>query len=122
MLEVIRGIWVNRVRMMIRMGTVAIFLVLVGVFLLPDAIARAQSATPGLKVAQADYSAAPQSRRIRRPTTRLNVYPNYEPDDVYPRYYPGPNAVRVCNATYVQEFRPSGTVIVPRMSCHWTRG
>jgi len=122
MLEVIRGIWVNRVRMMIRMGTVAIFLVLVGVFLLPGVAARAQSASSGLKVAQADYSAAPQPRRIRRPVTRLHVYPNQEPDDVYPRYDPGPNAVRVCNATYVQEFRPSGTVIVPRMSCHWTRG
>jgi len=122
MLEVIRGISVNRVRMMIRMGTVAIFLVLVGVFLLPGAVAKAQSATPGLKVAQADDWAAPQTRRIRRPTTRLHVYPSYEADEVYPRYFPGPNAVRVCNATYVQEFRPSGTVIVPHMSCHWTGG
>jgi len=41
---------------------------------------------------------------------------------VYPRYYPGPNAVRDCSATYVQEFRPSGTVIVPRMSCFWRPG
>jgi hypothetical protein len=48
--------------------------------------------------------------------------PNVEPDDVYPHYYPGPNAVRECNATYVQEYRPSGTVIVPHMSCHWRRG
>ena len=31
----------------------------------------------------------------------------------------GPNAVRVCNAQYVQEYRPSGTVIVPRMNCYW---
>ena len=46
-----------------------------------------------------------------------------EPDDgVYPRYYPGLNAVRVCNASYVQEYRPSGTVIVPRMSCFWRPG
>jgi hypothetical protein len=29
--------------------------------------------------------------------------------------------VRVCNATYVQEFRPSGTVLVPHMSCTWRR-
>ena len=43
----------------------------------------------------------------------------YEPDGVYPRYYPGRNAVRECTATYVQECRPSGTVIVPRMSCYW---
>jgi hypothetical protein len=122
MLEVFRGIWVNRVRMMIRMGTVAFFLVLVGVFLPPGVVARAQSATSGVKLAQADDPAAPQPRRFRRPTERLHVYPNNEPDDVYPRYYPGPDAVRVCNATYVQEFRPSGTVIVPRVSCHWTRG
>jgi hypothetical protein len=54
--------------------------------------------------------------------TRLRIYPNYGPEDVYPHYDPGPNAVRVCNAHYVQEFRPSGTVIVPRMSCHWRRG
>jgi hypothetical protein len=55
---------------------------------------------------------------------RLRIYPRYqaEPDGVYPRYFPGSNAVRVCNATYVQEYRPSGTVIVPRMSCTWRRG
>jgi hypothetical protein len=60
----------------------------------------------------------------RRPR-RLQIYPredgHWEPD-VVPRYNPGPNAVRVCNATYVQEARPSGTVIVPRMSCYWRRG
>jgi hypothetical protein len=74
------------------------------------------------RVAQADDAAAPQSRRVRRPVTRLRVYPSTGPEDVYPRYYPGPDAVRECNATYVQEFRPSGTVIVPHMSCHWRRG
>ena len=37
------------------------------------------------------------------------------PDSIYPHYNPGPNAVRVCNAHYEQEYRPSGTVIVPRM-------
>ena len=31
----------------------------------------------------------------------------------------GPNAVRQCSARYVQEVRPSGVVIVPRMSCWW---
>jgi hypothetical protein len=52
------------------------------------------------------------------------VYPRAEPepDDVYPHYFPGRNAVRDCTATYVQEYRPSGTVIVPRMSCYWRRG
>ena len=51
------------------------------------------------------------------------VYPreHYDPD-VYPRYNPGPNAVRECSAHYVQEARPSGTVITPRMNCFWRRG
>ena len=35
---------------------------------------------------------------------------------------PGPNAVRDCTATYVQEYRPSGTVITPRMNCYWRPG
>jgi hypothetical protein len=107
---------------MIRMGTVAIFLALVGVFLLRGPVAQAQPALSEIRVAQADYSVQPQPRRVRRPVTRLRVYPSYGPDDVYPRYDPGPNAVRECNATYVQEFRPSGTVIVPHMSCHWRPG
>ncbi|WP_284417234.1 MULTISPECIES: hypothetical protein [unclassified Bradyrhizobium] len=60
----------------------------------------------------------------RRPR-RVPIYPRYEghwEPDVVPRYNPGPNAVRVCNATYVPEHRPSGTVIVPHMSCFWRRG
>ena len=76
-------------------------------------------------MAQAAPTAAePGTQHLQRPPRRLRIYPRYqaEPDDVYPRYYPGPNAVRVCNATYVAEYRPSGTVIVPRMSCVWRGG
>ncbi|NPU67870.1 hypothetical protein HL667_22900 [Bradyrhizobium sp. 83012] len=65
-----------------------------------------------------DLSAQRRSRRIP-------IYPRDEghwQPDVLPRYNPGPNAVRVCDATYVQERRPSGTVIVPHMSCVWRRG
>ena len=51
----------------------------------------------------------------------LSLLLRTNPEGVYPRYYPGRNAVRECNATYVQEYRPSGTVIVPRMSCFWRR-
>jgi hypothetical protein len=107
---------------MIRMGTVAILLALVGLFLLPGPAAQAQSVTSETRIAQADDSTPPQPRRVRRTASRLRVYPSYGPEDVYPHYFPGPNAVRECNATYVQEFRPSGTVIVPRMSCHWRPG
>jgi hypothetical protein len=110
---------------MMRIGTAAISVAFVCTFLLPAAGARAQAAPLG--TAQASQPAVTEvsaQRRIRRPSTRLRVYPRYElePDGVYPRYYPGRNAVRDCSATYVQEYRPSGTVIVPRMSCYWRGG
>ena len=82
--------------------------------------AQAQTAAPEIRLAQAGSPDAPPPRK--RPQTRLRVTPYYSPDGVYPRYNPGPDAVRECNATYVQEFRPSGTVIVPHMSCYWRRG
>lgn len=53
-------------------------------------------------------------RRARRAPTRIRVYR-------MPGSYPGPNAVRECRAWYAEEFRPSGTVIVPRMRCWWRR-
>jgi hypothetical protein len=89
-----------------RIGAAAMIAAFAGSLLVGAAAVRAQDAPP----------------KTHRPPTRLRVQPYYQQDDVYPRYNPGPNAVRVCNATYVQEFRPSGTVIVPRMSCYWTRG
>lgn len=55
-----------------------------------------------------------QRRVHRRAPTRIRVYPRYQ--------RLSPNAVRECSATYVQEFRPSGTVIVPRMYCFWRQG
>ena len=82
--------------------------------------AKAQDTSP-MRMAQAVPQDAPP--KVRRPPTRLRVQPYYyRQEEVYPHYNPGPNAVRVCNATYVQEYRPSGTVIVPRMSCYWRRG
>jgi hypothetical protein len=89
--------------------------------------AEAQTAPSGIKMAQAAPPAAtdaPAPVRVRRSPRRVPIYPRYqpEPDEVYPRYYPGRNAVRDCTATYVQEYRPSGTVIVPRMSCFWRPG
>lgn len=106
-----------------RIGIAALSLTF-SVILLPADAARAQSgSTAQLAKAQSaatEFSA--QSRRTRRPPTRVYVYPRYNPDDVYPRYYPGPNAVRDCTAHLVQEFRPSGTVITPRMDCFWRPG
>jgi hypothetical protein len=94
---------------------------------LPAAGAVAQTAPSAMRVAQASPPAADAplvQHRVRRPLRRLPIYPPYqpEPDGVYPRYYPGPDAVRECSVAYVQEYRPSGTVITPHMSCHWRPG
>src|SRR5437016_10307983 len=107
--------------------TTAVLMALAGAFSLPAAGAKAQTAPAAIRLAQAVPPDATAPRYVRKPPTRLKVYPRYDrydqwPDDVYPRYNPGPNAVRECNATYVQEYRPSGTVIVPRMSCYWRGG
>jgi hypothetical protein len=104
---------------MMRIGSLAIFFVLAGALSLPVGKASAQSAPSVVRLAQVAPQEAPPPRR---PRTRLRVYPYYEPGDVYPHYFPGSNAVRVCNATYVQEYRLSGTVIVPHMICHWRGG
>ena len=104
---------------MMRIGMMAIAAVLAGAFALPATTAGAQSTSSSVGIPQAGPPNPPAPRR--QPQARLRVTPYYEPEGVYPHYNPGPNAVRVCNATYVQEYRPSGTVIVPRMTCYWTR-
>ena len=84
--------------------------------------AQAQTAPSGVRFAQAILPAATDTAAPRR---RLRRVPIYRPDPEYgviPRYNPGPNAVRSCTATYVQEYRPSGTVITPRMNCYWRPG
>jgi hypothetical protein len=114
---------------MIRIGTAAIWVTLAGTFLLPASETVAQTASSGgVRIAQASPPTGVEPvapRRARRPLRRVPIYPPREgefEDGVYPRYYPGPNAVRDCVANYVQEDRPSGTVIVPRMHCVWRPG
>ena len=94
-------------------------------FLLQGAAAQAQMAVSGVRAAQISQpvvtDASAQARR--RPLRRVPIYrPDQWEPDVYPRYNPGPNAVRDCTATYVREYRPSGTVITPRMNCYWRPG
>jgi hypothetical protein len=110
-----------------RIRTAALSVALAVTFSLLAAGAEAQTVSQPTRTAQALQPIAGETRAqtpARRPLKRLRIYPRYqaEPDEVDPRYFPGENAVRECNATYVQEFRPSGTVIVPRMSCYWRRG
>jgi hypothetical protein len=86
--------------------------------------AAAQTAKAAAELSRPAQPSELSAQRRNRPPTRLRVYPRYAPDayGVYPRYFPGRNAVRECSATYVEEYRPSGTVITPRMSCFWRRG
>lgn len=90
---------------------------------LAGAEVRAQTAQAGLRVAQAVPSVERERVIERRRLRRVPIYrPDHWEPDVIPRYNPGPNAVRDCTATYVQEHRPSGTVITPRMNCFWRPG
>ena len=66
-----------------------------------------------------------QPRRVR---PRIRVTPAYpyrlqstDYPTPYPIEYPGPGAVRQCTSWLAQEFRPSGTVVVPQMRCWWVR-
>lgn len=84
--------------------------------------------TVGARFIEDEQVVRPDQRT--RPKTRILVRPAVAPPrhyhSVYPvpyRFdYPGPNAHRACNARYVQEHRPSGTVIVARTNCRWVRG
>jgi hypothetical protein len=92
--------------------------------------ASAQSAR-GEPRAKAQRSAVSvqKNTRLVRARTRIRVTPVYPYrleslpyPPPYPYEYPGPNAVRQCTAQLVQEYRPSGTVIVPVTRCWWERG
>jgi hypothetical protein len=101
----------------------ALWVALAGGLALSASGTQAQTMSAGVRIAQA----APPADQwdTRRPLRRVPIYPPREssPEQgVYPHYDPGPNAVRDCVANYVQEARPSGTVIVPRMHCEWRPG
>jgi hypothetical protein len=93
---------------------------LVGTALMAMQLASA-TAEPRVAAAQMQGGSSTELSAQRR-LKRIPIYPHedghWQPD-VAPHYNPGPNAVRVCNAHYVQEARPSGTVIVPRVNCYW---
>ena len=105
-----------------RIVTVAFWAAFAGL-LLPGAAVQAQTAAPELRIAPAPTAVATDlSAQRRRSLRRVPIYSQEWAPSVYPRYNPGPNAVRDCTAHYVQEYRPSGTVITPRMNCYWRPG
>ena len=71
----------------------------------------------------------PRARRHLAARPRIEVRPRYPYRTFHSIYplpydveYPGPNAKCECVAKMVTEYRPSGTVVVPRMHCWWVRG
>lgn len=94
--------------------------------LFPGSMAQAQTSglqtSSGLRAGM-EPIATDLSAQRRRSLRRVPIYRQEEwAPDVYPRYNPGRNAVRSCTAHYVEEYRPSGTVITPRMNCYWRPG
>jgi hypothetical protein len=92
--------------------------------LLAAAPGWAQSASESVGARKAG---AQNQLRQARPRIRVRpIYPyrhtNLPYPAPYPIEYPGPNAKRDCVAYYVEEHRPSGTVVVPRMNCRWVQG
>jgi hypothetical protein len=60
----------------------------------------------GASIQTSTHELAAQTQR-----PRITIYPR--------RRELGPNARRECRAKLVQEYRVSGTVIVPKMTCWW---
>ncbi len=100
-------------RLIATMGTMSLALLFGMMVRSPIQAAPAARDGNGAVEQPARTETAAQTRKRRVPT-RLRVYPKYS--------YPGPNAVRQCEAHYEQEFRQAGTVIVPRMHCWWQPG
>jgi hypothetical protein len=70
-----------------------------------------------------DYGAAPVVVRPVEPEAPVRpAHRGLKRVPIYGSSFPGPNAVRQCEAHYEQEFRVAGTVIVPRMHCWWVPG
>jgi hypothetical protein len=76
-------------------------------------------ATPAAAQTAGAENPAPPGQSVApkraRPPLRIRVHP-------LAQSYPGPDAVRQCTAWLAPEYRPSGTVIVPKMHCWWERG
>jgi len=92
--------------------------------LIATAPVAAQTAGEGAGARKAVAQSEP--RRMRPRIQVRPIYPYRHFNSVYPVpypiEYPGPNGKRDCAVRYVEEHRPSGTVVVPRMSCRWVQG
>lgn len=67
----------------------------------------------GLALAMAWPALAQTTQQARPARQRIVIHPQQWTVE------PPPTARRYCRSWLVQEYRPSGTVIVPRMQCWW---
>jgi hypothetical protein len=93
-----------------RLRLFALMAVAVGVVIAAAGPAQAQTVVLQPHASSQTSSDLSAQRRVRRRAT---------PIFIYGRRPLSPNAVRACTDWYAYDYRPSGTVIVPRMSCHW---
>ena len=88
---------------------------LLGAAIVASEPASAQSAN----AAPTASSAQGQPRaRVRVQKSQPAAWPHPRPGEYS---YPGPGAVRQCEAWYATEHRPSGTVVTPQQRCRWVR-
>jgi len=87
--------------------SIALLVAAAGVALASAEPVHAQSTARQL---ERDPSSDLSQRRPRRRATPVYIY-GHRPLS--------PTAVRSCVDWYAYEYRPSGTVIVPRMACQW---
>jgi len=102
--------WFGWALQMKRFGLFALMAVAPGVVFAAAEPLQAQTVAQRPQASSQTPSDLSAQRRIRRRGT---------PVMIYGRSALSPNAVRACTDWYAYEYRPSGTVIVPRMSCHW---
>lgn len=67
-----------------------------------------------------NYGGAPSHYASARTTHEFAAQSSRPRVTIYPRRQRlTANSVRQCRAQLVKEYRPSGTVVVPRMQCWW---
>jgi len=93
-----------------QMGLFAVMAFGAAVALASAGSVRAEVATPQVRRVAAQTSPELPAQRVHRRGTPVYIY-GHRPLS--------PTAVRSCFDWYAYEYRPSGTVIVPKMSCHW---
>jgi hypothetical protein len=87
-----------------RMGTGVVLAALMGAVFADVATPASAGSDAGTRTTR-EFAAQTASR------PRITIYPR--------RQQLTANSVRQCRAQLVKEYRPSGTVIVPRMQCWW---